>query len=71
MLANVLAHILLTPRIGFLPVSLIGLTALFMILGLNAVKSLLLAVSTTLVCWWLFAGLLRVPLPRGFLDGVI
>ncbi|MDO6585111.1 tripartite tricarboxylate transporter TctB family protein [Salipiger sp. 1_MG-2023] len=70
-LGNILAQIWLSPMLGFLPVSVIGLSVLFLVLRLSAIKALLLALATTVVCWWLFVDLLRVPLPRGFLDGVL
>ncbi|QPM92403.1 tripartite tricarboxylate transporter TctB family protein [Pseudooceanicola algae] len=70
-LGNVLAHIFLTPIIGFLPVSIVGLTLLFLILRLRPWVAIAIAIATSLVCWWLFVGLLRVPLPRGILDGVL
>ncbi|MEG3660889.1 tripartite tricarboxylate transporter TctB family protein [Celeribacter halophilus] len=70
-LGNILAQIFLAPSIGFLPVSLVGLCVLFLLLRLSFVKSFILALAVTLVCWWMFAGLLRVPLPRGLLEGVL
>ncbi len=70
-LGNVAAHIWLSPVLGFLPVSLIGLTALFMVLRVPALHAVPIAAATTAACWWLFVGLLRVPLPRGLLDGVL
>ncbi|QUS37231.1 tripartite tricarboxylate transporter TctB family protein [Falsirhodobacter algicola] len=70
-IGNVAAHIWLTPRIGYLPVSIVALSVLFLTLRLRPWVAVVLAIGTTLACWWLFAGLLRVPLPRGFLDGVL
>ncbi|WP_265502822.1 tripartite tricarboxylate transporter TctB family protein [Paracoccus beibuensis] len=70
-LANVLAQIWLAPRVGFIPVSAVGLLVLFLVLRLPAWVAAVLAVGTSFACWWLFAGLLRVPLPRGLLDGVL
>lgn len=70
-IANVAAHILLSPRLGFLPVSVIGLTILFVVLKLQLWKALLLAVGASLACWWLFVTLLRVPLPRGLMEGFL
>lgn len=70
-LGNVLAHIGLSPLLGFLPVAVIGLSALFVVLRVPVVQAVLIALPTTIVCWWLFAGLLRVPLPRGLMGGVL
>lgn len=70
-LATVLAQIWLAPRLGYLPVSVLCLTALFAVLRLRPLIALALAIATSAACWWLFAGLLRVPLPRGLLDGVL
>ncbi|TGN67752.1 hypothetical protein E4L95_03840 [Paracoccus liaowanqingii] len=70
-LATVLGQILLAPLLGYLPVSVICLVVLFAVLRLRLLTALALATGTSAVCWWLFAGLLRVPLPRGLLDGVL
>ncbi|MFN3526029.1 MAG: tripartite tricarboxylate transporter TctB family protein [Paracoccus sp. (in: a-proteobacteria)] len=70
-LGNVLAQIWLAPRLGYLPVSVLGLAALFAVLRLRPLSALLLAVGASAACWWLFAVLLRVPLPRGLMDGVL
>lgn len=70
-LGNVLAQIWLAPRLGFIPVSAAGLLVLFLVLRLRHCVAAVLALGTSLACWWLFAGLLRVPLPRGLLDGVL
>lgn len=70
-LGNVVAQIWLTPRMGFVPVSVIGLLVLFLVLRLRPLVAAVLAVGTSLACWWIFALLLRVPLPRGLLDGVL
>ncbi len=70
-LGNVLAQIWVAQRLGFIPVSVIGLLVLFLVLRLRPGVALALAVAASMACWWLFAGLLRVPLPRGILDGVL
>lgn len=70
-LGNVLAQIWIAPSVGFLPVSMAGLLVLFLVLRLRPWVAIVIAVATSLVCWWLFVGLLRVPLPRGILDGVL
>lgn len=68
---NVLAQIWLAPQLGYLPVAVAGLVVLFVVLRLRLWVALALASGTSLACWWLFVGLLRVPLPRGLLDGVL
>lgn len=68
-IGNVLAQIWLSPRFGFMPVSVIGLTVLFAVLRQSPLRALALAVGTSLLCWWLFAVLLRVPLPRAMTQG--
>jgi hypothetical protein len=70
-LGNVLAQILLSTKLGFIPVSIVGLTVLFLVLRLRPWVAVVLAIATSFACWWLFVGLLRVPLPRGLLDGVL
>lgn len=71
LLALILGHILLADRLGFLAVSIIGLTLVFLSVRLRLLAALGLALAGSLVCWWLFAGLLRVPLPRGWLEGFL
>jgi putative tricarboxylic transport membrane protein len=70
-LGNVLAQIWLAPTLGFLPVSVVGLTGVLVILRLPVLRALCIAVATSLGCWWLFVVLLRVPLPRGVLEGIL
>lgn len=70
-LVLVLGHILLADTLGYLAVSIIGLTLLFLSVRLSWLASLGLAFAGSLLCWWLFAGLLRVPLPRGLLEGLL
>jgi len=66
-----LGQIVLADAIGFLPVSIVGLTLLFASLRVNWFAAVGYAVVASFACWWLFAGFLRVPLPRGLLEGVI
>lgn len=69
-LVLVLGQIVLADSLGYLAVSIIGLTLLFLSVRLSWLASLCLALAGSLLCWWLFAGLLRVPLPRGLLEGL-
>jgi putative tricarboxylic transport membrane protein len=70
-LVLVLGQILLAGTFGYLAVSIIGLALLFLSLRVSLLASLGLAIAGSLICWWLFAGLLRVPLPRGLLEGLL
>ncbi|MBU2957736.1 tripartite tricarboxylate transporter TctB family protein [Paracoccus sp. 1_MG-2023] len=70
-LGNVAAQILLGPQLGYPLVSVLGLLVLFLVLRLPVWQATLLAIGATALCWWLFAVLLRVPLPRGLLEGII
>lgn len=69
-LALVLGQILLAKTFGYLAVSIVGLTLVFLSLRLSVLPAIGLSIAGSLLCWWLFAGLLRVPLPRGLLEGM-
>lgn len=67
LLGGMIAYILFSDAIGFIPLSL-ALLLLFMIrLGARAAVALPVALATTLVIHTLFAKLLLVPLPWGIL----
>ena len=66
-LVGVLAYILLVERLGFL---IMGALVLFIImwrLKVGPVKALLVAIAFNTVVHFLFAKIMRVPLPMGFL----
>jgi putative tricarboxylic transport membrane protein len=65
--AGVAAYILLAEAVGFLIVSPLLLLLWFRVLGVRWGTSLFAAVVTTLVIWYAFYKLLRVPLPWGVL----
>lgn len=65
-----LSHILLGPIVGFVPVCLVCLMALFIWFGMSLRSSFLIAVAGTALCWVMFAMVLEVPLPRGVFEGV-
>ncbi len=69
--ATVLAQILFGDAIGFIPISLVTLTVIFLWFGVRPVQAVAFAVAGTALCWWLFAIMLKVPLPRGLLDGML
>jgi putative tricarboxylic transport membrane protein len=64
----VLAYILLSDRLGFMPVAFLLLVGLFLWFRTRVVVALPVAVGVTLVVHWFFAGLMRVPLPRGLME---
>jgi putative tricarboxylic transport membrane protein len=65
--AGVAAYILLAERAGFLLVAPVLLVLWFRVLGVRWGMALVCAVVTTLVIWYAFYKLLRVPLPWGVL----
>lgn len=68
---TVLAHVIVSPWLGFIPVSVICLAGLFLWFGVRPGPALLIAALGTAVCWVFFAMLLKVPLPRGLLEGLV
>jgi len=60
-----LAFIWLLEPVGFLLLSLVSLFVLFQLVGVSTLRALALSLAASLVSYWLFAKLLRVPLPRG------
>jgi len=65
--AGVAAYIALAERVGFLLVAPILLVVWFRVLGVRWGAALLAAAVTTVVIWYGFYKLLRVPLPWGVL----
>jgi putative tricarboxylic transport membrane protein len=70
-LGSIVVYVLLDERIGFIPLSLVLLVALFWRLGVPLVKSSIIAVLSTAFLYIAFARFLRVPLPRGLLEGIV
>ncbi len=70
-IAAVLAQILLGDLIGFIPISLTMLLVIFLWFGVKPLTAIFFAILGTGVAWWLFSFILKVPLPRGLLDGVL
>jgi len=62
-----LAYVLLSDWIGFIPLSLVIITTLLYRLGSSLVMAVLIAIATTVVIQILFAKVLLVPLPAGWL----
>ena len=71
MLALLLAYVLFAETVGFIPMSIVTLGALFLWLGVRPITALITTVASTMVIYWFFASLLRVPLPRGWLDPIL
>ncbi|MEO8303945.1 MAG: tripartite tricarboxylate transporter TctB family protein [Betaproteobacteria bacterium] len=64
-------YILLVDRLGFIPMGVIYLAALFAVFGVRPLWILPLAIVLTLVIHTAFYKLLRVPLPWGLLERFI
>ena len=69
--AVVLSQILFGDLIGFIPISLVMLTVVFLWFRVRILNALFFAALGTGVSWWLFSFVLKVPLPRGILDGIL
>ena len=65
--AGMVAYIVLVDLIGFLILAPILLFIWFLALGVRWTTAVIAAVLTTLVIWYVFYKLLRVPLPWGVL----
>jgi putative tricarboxylic transport membrane protein len=57
--------------LGFIPTAFLLLTALFLWFRTRLLVALPVAAGMTLVVHWFFAGLMRVPLPRGLMDAFL
>jgi putative tricarboxylic transport membrane protein len=71
MLALILLYILLSDTVGFIPLGIVFLGALFLWFGVRPLTATITAVIGTFVIHWFFATLLRVPLPRGWLNTIL
>jgi len=65
--AGVVAYVWLAQPLGFLVVGPVLLFVWFVVLGVRPVTAAIVAVVATLVIWFAFYKLLRVPLPWGVL----
>ncbi len=63
-----LFYILASDALGFIPTAFILLAALFLWFKARPVLALPVAAGMTLLVHWFFAGMMRVPLPRGLMD---
>lgn len=60
-----LAFIWLLEPVGFLLLSAVSLFVLFQLVGVGMARAFAVSLAASLISYWLFAKLLRVPLPRG------
>ena len=70
-IAMLLLYIFTAETVGFIPLALLFLGMLFVWLGVKPWIAAVTAVSGTLIIYWFFATLLRVPLPRGWLNSIL
>jgi putative tricarboxylic transport membrane protein len=70
-LAMLLLYILAAETIGFIPIAIVFLLALFLWLGVRPIPAVIIAVVATVVIFYFFAQTLRVPLPRGLLTNLL
>jgi putative tricarboxylic transport membrane protein len=71
MLALLLLYIFVSETVGFIPMAIVFLLALFLWLGVRPITAVITALVTTIVIHEFFATLLRVPLPRGWLNSIL
>ena len=70
-LVLLLLYIFAAETVGFIPLALLFLVTLFLWLGVRPWIAAVTALSGTLIMYWFFAMLLRVPLPRGWLNSIL
>ena len=70
-LALLLLYILVSETVGFIPIAFAFLLTLFIWLGVRPVSSVIIAAIATLSIHWFFSTMLRVPLPRGWLNTIL
>lgn len=70
-LALLLLYILASETVGFIPIALVFLLALFLWLRVRPITAVITAVVVTIAIHEFFSTLLRVPLPRGWLDSIL
>jgi putative tricarboxylic transport membrane protein len=71
MLGLILLYILVSDTVGFIPLGIVFLGALFLWFGVRPLTAVITAVMGTIVIHWFFSTLLRVPLPRGWLNTIL
>lgn len=68
-LALVIFYIFAAPALGFMATAILTLLGLFLVLRVPWVVGIPVAAVTAVAVYFAFANLLRVPLPRGFIEG--
>jgi putative tricarboxylic transport membrane protein len=57
--------------VGFIPIAFLFLLTLFVWLGVRLISGVIIAAVATLAIHWFFSTMLRVPLPRGWLNTIL
>jgi putative tricarboxylic transport membrane protein len=70
-LVLLLLYILVSETVGFIPIAFLFLLTLFVWLGVRPVSGVIIALVMTLAIHWFFSTMLRVPLPRGWLNTIL
>jgi len=70
-LGLILLYVVLSDRVGFIPLSIAILVTMFVRQKIPIVRGLVIAVLVTLAIQYAFGSLLRIPLPRGILTEVL
>lgn len=70
-LALLLLYILVSETVGFIPIAFLFLLTLFLWLGVRLFTAVVIAAAATLAIHWFFSTMLRVPLPRGWLNTIL
>ena len=65
------SQILASETVGFILCAFLILAALFLRFGVRWIVALPVALATTILIQYFFANLMRVPLPRGWLDPIL
>lgn len=69
--ATILAYILVSEWVGFIPTAIALLLTLLLWFRVKPLNAVIIAVVATLTVHWFFATMLRVPLPRGLLTNYL
>jgi putative tricarboxylic transport membrane protein len=70
-LALLLLYIVASDTVGFIPLALVFLGSLFLWLRVKPLPAAITAVVVTVAIHWFFSSMLRVPLPRGWLNTIL
>jgi putative tricarboxylic transport membrane protein len=67
----VVFYLIAADTLGFIPTAFLILVVLFLWFRTRLVVALPVAAGVTLAVHWFFAGMMRVPLPRGLMDPLL